>query len=477
MPGLVNNTDSLGTETLRFLDCTRSRRQLTFRFGLDDLHFSTSLWYGDVDFYALEIRFGREFMRKLYFHIMAFEANKLISLKPKHFDTGSFSDLQTDSFVRLWQTVYQHVWAQWRYENDLPDYAGPVPVQPVAEHSPIAVESSPGSIPLLAFCGGGKDSLVSLRLLERAEIPYASYAYSHSIYGTADRQHALIDQLLDHLHPEQRHRHWIYDDFMGAPVLDLHPELGVSTLTAAETPSSVFGVLPLILQHGYQYIGLAHERSADTGNLIWEQTGEKVNHQWGKSSAAEQLLNAYIRSELIENVSYFSLLKPIHDVLIFTLLQDDVEAVPATHSCNIEKPWCKRCPKCAYVWLNYMAYLPTQSVERIFQCNLFDLPENQLAFRQMLGLEAHTPFECIGQIDEAQLAFELCRRKGLEGAAMQTFIKECEPLDWKKVLDKYLAVYDEESAIPAVLSAKFLPVLHAKSQRAKQELAVVLELE
>ena len=39
-----------------------------------------------------------------------------------------------------------------------------------------------------------------------------------------------------------------------------------------------------------------------------------------------------------------------------------------------------------------------------------DDPVNLLAYRQMLGLEDHTPFECISQVDETRLAFLLARR-------------------------------------------------------------------
>ncbi len=56
----------------------------------------------------------------------------------------------------------------------------------------------------------------------------------------------------------------------------------------------------------------------------------------------------------------------------------------------------------------------------------------------MLGLEAHTPFECIGQIDEVRLAFELCKRKGLKGAAMQVFEREVPPVDVPALLERYL---------------------------------------
>ena len=62
--------------------------------------------------------------------------------------------------------------------------------------------------------------------------------------GRREPQHALIDGLLDHLHPTERLRHWVYDDLLDVPVERLAPELGVRSVTAAETPASLFGALP-----------------------------------------------------------------------------------------------------------------------------------------------------------------------------------------------------------------------------------------
>jgi hypothetical protein len=219
---------------------------------------------------------------------------------------------------------------------------------------------------------------------------------------------------------------------------------------------------------------LGHERSADTGNLVWERTGEEVNHQWGKSHEAEVMLNEYIGTHLIENCRYFSILKPVYDVLIFNLLAQDQDAVPYTQSCNIQKPWCGKCPKCAYVWLNYMAYLPTSLVEQTFagHGNLLDTPENQLWFRQMLGLEAHTPFECIGLVDEVRLAFELCRRKGLTGEAMAVFEREVPPVDVTSLLDHYLQVNESLDTMPAMLRDNVLDQMRAASRQAHHALLV-----
>jgi hypothetical protein len=112
---------------------------------------------------------------------------------------------------------------------------------------------------------GGKDSLVSMRLLERAGVPYDVFVYASSIYGPVRAQHALVDRLALRCAPRRRLRQWVSDDLLDSPVLDLHPELGVKSLAAAETPSSIFGALPIVLEHGYESICLGHERSADAG--------------------------------------------------------------------------------------------------------------------------------------------------------------------------------------------------------------------
>jgi hypothetical protein len=248
---------------------------------------------------------------------------------------------------------------------------------------------------------------------------------------------------------------WMMDDFLCSPVLDLGNKSNMKSLCAAETPTSIFAVLPTVLSHGYQYIVLAHEKSANVGNMVWDKTGEDINHQWGKSFEAETLLNSYLREELIQNVSYFSILQNLYDLGIFQLLRRvERGAVGATHSCNMKKPWCEKCPKCSYVWLNYAAFLPKDLVDHIFQGhNLLDMPENQLWFQQMLGMGEHTPFECIGQIEETRLAFELCKRQGWTGRAMETYKTNFPNLDTASICDKFLRVGDP-GTIPPAIAAK-----------------------
>ncbi len=448
---------------------SRSKHQLSITYFFNDYRFEVALWYDTVDFSVLESRYGRSYIDWLCFHIAAFEFNKLTSLRPDQVDFGDYRHYCTKAFFTLWLKIQQKVWAQWRYENNAPNYQGPALAHLFAslENIPQKVSNQLGTTEVLAFCGGGKDSLVSARLLENLNIPYASFVYSNSIYGTAQKQHQLIDQLLSGLKPSKVHRQFVYDSFVDCPILNIATDIPSSLLLAAETPSSIFASLPIVLTEGYHHIALGHERSANVGNLIWEKTGEDINHQWGKSYEAEQLLNSYIKQSLIDNFSYFSILQPIYDVVIFNLLKENTDLLPYAHSCNISKPWCKKCPKCAYVWLNYMAYLPVDLINQIFDgVNLLDIEENQLWFEQMLGLGAHTPFECIGQIEESRLALHLCKQKGVSGKAMR-FYEAFKQENFEQIAEHFTTLNTTQIGYPEKYKQKILDKLTQTAEKSK----------
>jgi hypothetical protein len=454
--------------TLTLLAVERARHALFLRFGFEELRFSTTYWHQDVDFHALAAAHSAEAVERLAFHVALFEANKICSLRPARFDLGPYARFLTPELEALWRTVFRNVWAQWRYENDDPDYFGPA----------FTREPAPGPAPLrsraraevetLAFCGGGKDSLATMRLLEAAGISYDTFVYSSSIYGPAQAQHALVDALVERCAPRARRRQWIFDDFLDSPVLRLHPELRVGALTAAETPAAVFGALPLALQHGYRSACLGHERSADAGQLTWPRTGESVNHQWGKSREAEALLDAYIRAALIEGFACFSPLKPVHDVVIFGLLRRHPGDVPFTHSCNRRKPWCLRCPKCLYVWLGCAAFLPREVVRATFGTDAL-LADEALApgFRALLGTGGRQPFECIGRPDEVRLYLAACAARGYAGPAVDLWRSlDVAPADLLALVERYASVDFDGTAVPADLRRRLAPQLEEAARAA-----------
>lgn len=457
---------------LRLVEVQRARECIVASCALDDLRFHFTVWYEDVDLDQLAARYGAELLDRIAFHVAMFQVNAVVSLRPDAIELGAAARFATPAFVALWQTVWRNVWGQWRWEHQLPTYAGPAFVDleaSVAPTRPVAVD--PGPVDWLVFCGGGKDSLVALDLFERGGLPFATLGYSHSIYGAAAPQHALLERVAGATKRVRAERQWIFDDFLDAPVVAMRPSLGVRSVLAAETPASVFAALPIALARGYRGLVVAHEHSANTGNLVWDATGEEVNHQWGKGWEAEQLLDAYVQRELLGGVRYFSVLQPVHDEVIFELLARSPQRAMTTHSCNVQKPWCGACAKCAYVWLQMAAHLPAEIVAKTFagRGDLGERAENLRWFRELLGLADHSPFECVGSPAEARLALAMLAAKRPLGRQLTSLAVDVGMID-VPALARPLVAVDEAHGMPADVAAAVMPQLREAAAAAKRRL-------
>lgn len=437
--------------TIRVNEFTIHEHHLEIFYSADHFKFSTKIFYHDLSFLKLKAQYSERIIEEIAANIVLFEGMKLCSLFPKYYDISVIAHWLVEPVIKLFSQIYNGVFSQHLYENKVTDYSGPQIIYPgtdFGQSNPTRMIESDFSV-LTAF-GGGKDSVLSMKMLQESGIPFASMQYSHSIYGKADFQHHLIAKVLAEGSPIFRHKISIYDDLIDHPFLDLYFPNN-SGITAPETPVSVFESLPIILSGSYKYLVLAHEKSANTGNLFCEKLGQEVNHQWGKGYVAETLLNEFIQENLVSNFSYFSILQPIYDFRIFKNLTRYPEILPKIHSCNIQKPWCKKCPKCAYVWLGLMAAFEPGLVNTVFGSNLFDDEDLLPTFRQILGLSEYKPFECIGEIDESRLAMKKCLEKGLSGQALEIFEKEIlsnSSIDWEKLEQKYDQVYEREHGIP-----------------------------
>ncbi len=437
-------------EVVKIDDLTVHEHHLDIIYSADKFKFSTKVFYHDLSFSYLKEKYSQQVIQRIVAHIALFEGMKLCSLFPKYYDISEIAEYLEKPVLDLFVKIYQGVFAQHWYENQVTDYQQPEIIfsGSLGDSNPVAMLGDNHTI--LAGCGGGKDSIVALKMLEEADIPFASMQYSHTVYGKADIQHNLIAGVLEHVTPIKKHKISIFDDFIDFPFLKLYfPEN--SGITVPETPVSIFESLPIMLSEGYNYLCLAHEKSANTGNLFWDKLGKEVNHQWGKGHEAETLMNNFIQDHLLYNFTYFSILQPIYDFRIFKHLAKYPEVLPKIHSCNIQKPWCKKCPKCAYVWLGLMATFEPESVNAVFQKNLFDDQDLIPTFQQMLGLSEHTPFECIGEIDESRLAMKKCLEKGLSGKALDIFKQKVlfdSSIDWQHIEEKYNRVYTAEHTIP-----------------------------
>ena len=457
--------------------------QLSIRYNYGKHRFSLSFWY-DFDLESLDGIYGKDFMEKVYTHCAAFSTFNLCSLKPDVLDWGTYSRWHTAEFERVWRRAWRGISGQWRYENDLRNTNAPVfNSKPSPATEPTAIE--PRSPPTtLAFFGGGKDSLVMYELLSRAGVPFSCVTYSHTLYGRSAVQQELSHRVLDLLHSESykgHHKLCVLGDLLDSPVLEsFGKQLGVTTFIEGDLTAALFSSLPIVLYYQYTNIAIGNERGSNAGNLVWDHTGEEINHQWLKSKESQVLFGKYIQQALISNVQYFSVLQPLNDAVIYSVAESRPEAAANTHSCNIIKPWCKRCPKCCYVWLMFMAFFPRELVDEMFQGeNLLDYPENQIHFVQMLGLGSNKPFECVGDFEEAKLGFELCRRKGVQGKAMEIYKEKVLPTMDENTLtssvNKQTTVYSSEwDNVPSAILDCLLPILQQAGEDARSKLQAEL---
>lgn len=425
---------------------------ISLHFQVDEFPFHTVVYYPSIDLSGLKEIYG------LVCHIALFEGMKFGALFPETYDISSIADGLSENALEAFAKWFPLAWSQHLYENKKSGYSGPqlVSHKPLGKSRPIALPKRQET--LLFGNGGGKDSLVSMKMLDEGGIPYASYQWARTEYGSLRNQHRLMSQVVKHTHPAAIEKLSIFDDFTDATFLniyhsDIKGEVAQGNPCQVGMPEGLFEGLLLCVAKGYSSIVFANERSASTGN------SKGVNHQWIKSFEAESAFRDFIQKELISDLNFYSLLRPLYDWQIFQKLTHFPEALPDIHSCNIQKPWCKRCAKCAYVWMNLMARFPKNMIDDLFGENLFDAPEIQPYFRQMMGLEKHNAFECVGEISETQLALKRCLDLGLTGKALTTFDQEIlqkKSIDWAQLEKHYSTPNLKVHHIPQdVLSALF----------------------
>ena len=436
---------------LKFLDCTRSKHNLTLLYQYNEITFTTTLWYSTVDFHQLEAEYGQEYMEKIYFHILLFHGLKILSLKPTHLDLGKYAKYWTNNLQKLWQISVEQCLGQWRYETGNLDYQGAEIINhDVAIASPPVVTIAAEGTPLLLCNGGGKDSLLMARILDDHHIPFDSFSINLHTHANPEKLFEMHEQHLYKLQniPKKVHRQYIIESFLNSPAAQLH---GIKKLEVSEIRNyedlplayGMFGILPIILQEKYTQLCYGNEKSADSEQIkVEEQT---INHAWCKSTECEIIYEEYIQQEFITNLTIFSLLKPMSDTLVYRLLSQKVrdDDLKLVYSCNTNPPWCKSCPKCAYVYLSYMAYVtPEQAGEVRYllnQENLFNRHDLQLYYRQLMGLEAHNAFECVGEVEETKLALEKCVELGFTGESINCYLQKArlDKSEYQKLWEQY----------------------------------------
>jgi hypothetical protein len=124
--------------------------------------------------------------------------------------------------------------------------------------------------------------------------------------------------------------------------------------------------------------------------------------------------------------------------------------------------------------MNYVAWLPAETVAATLDANLFQIEANRTILRRMLGIEAYKPTDCVGTVSEARLAFAMCRAKGVGGPIADGIEVDEMIAEAPVTIARYGAVAAPGRPFPRRLVEPIGGQLTAAGEDARQRAAAIL---
>lgn len=243
--------------------------------------------------------------------------------------------------------------------------------------------------------GGGKDSIVSLSLLNNSQFTVAPLVLNSNLA----RNNSIEVSSLSALRTIEINR-------------SIHPqllELNDLGFLNGHTPfSAVLAFISLLASvvYGHKNIALSNESSANESTII----NTNINHQYSKSFEFEQDFRKYVNDYISTEINYFSFLRPLNELQIAKLFSKSKAHFNTFRSCNVgskTNEWCCKCPKCLFTFIILSPFIEEKELIKIFGNNLLDNSELLPIFDQLIGVSPTKPFECIGTYDDINEALQL----------------------------------------------------------------------
>ena len=302
--------------------------------------------------------------------------------------------------ARFWEKLYFKGLGQFYFENNLDpnEFAPKFPVNEVNVSS-LNVKIIPGN--LLPW-GGGKDSVVSAEILKKLREDFVLISGNDSIPQQKTEKIVGKERI-------------IFERKLSKNLVNLQRNGGAFAGHVPITAIYAFACLLVAIIRGFNRIILSNEKSSNIGNVFYQ--GLEVNHQYSKSFEFEKDIAEYFKKFLTKDVKYFSLLSGWYELKISKIFSRYPKYFENFSSCNLTNfkldkeerskngLWCGECPKCAFVFLMFSAFLKKKELLKIFGKNLFDDENLEKTFSEILGYKNFKPLECVGTEEESRLAF------------------------------------------------------------------------
>ena len=263
---------------------------------------------------------------------------------------------------------------------------------------------SPVDLSLMHRClvpvGGGKDSAVTIEILRCAKEPITLFATGSGTGLATPIQKTIDVSGLPSLAVKRS---------ISPRLLELNRDGALNGHVPITAILSGVAVACAIL-HGIDTVVFSNENSSSAPNVVLDDL--EINHQYSKSLAFETDFAEIVRASITPSLRYFSLLRPLTEAEIARRFAKLEKYHPVFRSCNTAfrqdeklrgKTWCCDCPKCRFVFLALAPFIDKDKLIGIFGQNMLaDLTQME-GFRELCGLAAHKPFECVGEVEESAL--------------------------------------------------------------------------
>ncbi len=281
-------------------------------------------------------------------------------------------------------------------------------------------QTKPSPTSFLIPIGGGKDSVVTIKLLQKYQAQNPAIQLTTLAVNPTPAAQKIMT-------------------ISGLPQIIIRRQLDpqLKTLNAqgylnGHTPfSALLAFLTTLTAYvaGYQAVAVSNEQSANEESL--QYLGHSINHQYSKSYEFETDFQRYVANlpELNTPESavdqsnkplpyYFSLLRPLTELkiaqLFAELTTDQTSYRESFISCNrggATGSWCGKCAKCLFAYIIFLPFVGIQAVERIFGQDLLAKPGLAPILAALVGQTEQKPLDCVGLRDESRAALYLAVSK------------------------------------------------------------------
>jgi hypothetical protein len=299
-----------------------------------------------------------------------------------------------DAAVAMVEALVTDGLAELAFDHDL-DLRGAFDVR----HEPVAPlpPEAPTPAGVLVPVGGGKDSAVTATVAATRDPSALTIAVNprRSMRATAEAVGLELLEVRRQLDPR-------LFELNAAGAINGHVPITAIVASICAVAAAV---------RGRGTVLLSNERSADEPTR--RLADRDVNHQFSKSSTFERLHVAAADALTGGAVSAWSFLRPASELVIARAFARRPHLLEAVNSCNraysltAERvEWCGDCPKCRFVQLTLAPFMDRDELVGRLGFDALDDPAQLPGVRSLVDPDAK-PFECVGTIDEAQLALDL----------------------------------------------------------------------